>query len=63
MQNEWIDISAQLGNHERHAMGHQATNKMYVATKPVQLGDGDVTLEPLGSSEGGLELRAAVKGV
>jgi hypothetical protein len=44
-------------------VGHKPTDKVYVATEPVQLGDGHVALELLRSGEGGLKLRAAVESI
>jgi hypothetical protein len=63
MQHERINVRAQLSHHEGNTVGHEAADKVNIAAEPIQLGDGYVALEFLGSSEGGLELRATVKGI
>ena len=42
-------------------MRHKAADEVHVAAEAVQLGHGDIALEPLGSSQGGFELRSAVE--
>jgi hypothetical protein len=61
VQHEWVNVSAQLSDHERDTVRHQAADEMNVAAEPVQLGHGDMALEFFGSGESGLELGAAVK--
>ena len=63
VQNERINVRAQLGNYERHPVSHKAADEVNIAAEAVKLGDGDVALEFLRSSESSLELRATVESI
>jgi hypothetical protein len=41
VQDEGINVRAELATDERDAMRHQAADEMNVARQPVELGDGD----------------------
>ena len=41
MQDEGINVRAELATDERDAMRHQAADEMNVARQPVELGDGN----------------------
>jgi len=53
MQHEWIGIPTELCDNERHALGHQASDKRHVARKAVELGNNYATLRSLCGGQGG----------
>jgi hypothetical protein len=63
MQHEWIGIAAQLGDDERHALGHQAGNERDVTGKPIEFGHQDGAFGRSGSRQRGCQLRPAVQGI
>jgi hypothetical protein len=63
VQDERVNVSAQLGHDELHPLGHQAADKMDIAAEAVQLGDDHRAPATAGVLERGGELRAAVEGV
>jgi hypothetical protein len=36
-----VDVRAELGDHEGHALRHEAGNERHVAREPVEFGDDD----------------------
>jgi hypothetical protein len=60
---ERVDIVAQLGHDERHAMRHQPGDEVHVAAQPVELGDQHRALAPLRPGERRGELRPPVERV
>ena len=65
MQQERLDVRAQLGDEERRLVRHQAADEMHVTRQPIELGDGDGGGLPVAArcSERCGELRAAIEGV
>jgi len=63
MQNKGIDICAQLSDHERHPVSHEAADEVNVPAEAVQFGDGHGALELLSSRKSCLELWAAVESI
>ena len=56
VQHERVGIDAQLGDDERHPVGHQAADEVHVAAKPIELGDNHRGLELAGVRQCGGQL-------
>jgi hypothetical protein len=63
VQHERINGWAELGDHEGHALRHQAGNERHVARQRVELGDHDRAFALVGVLERRGELRPAVEGI
>ncbi len=65
MQQERLDVRAEIGDQERRLVRHEAADEMHVAREPVELCYGDGARLPVaaGASQGGGELRTAVERV
>ena len=63
VQHERVGIGAQLGDHERHLVRHQAGDEMHIARQPVELRDGDGALALARLGERRDELWPAIQGV
>src|SRR5262245_37072286 len=63
MQHERVDVRSQFGNDKWNPLRHQPADEMYVTAQPVQLGDDDRTLVPLGLGQRGGELRPTLQRV
>jgi len=63
MQHERISIGSELGNEERHSLGHQAGNESHVARKPIQLGHQDRTFLLTRCSRRARELGPSIESV
>jgi hypothetical protein len=63
MQHEGVNVGAQLGHEERHAVDHEARDEMHITPEAAELRDDDRHLEPLGVGEGGGKLRPAIERV
>ena len=65
MQQERLDVRAEIGDQERRLVRHEAADEMHIAREPVELCYGDGARLPVaaGASQGGGELRAAVERV
>jgi hypothetical protein len=64
VQHEWLDIGAELGHEERHAMRHQPADEMHVPAQPIELRHCHrAPAVTAGLGQGGGELRAPLEGV
>ena len=61
MKDERVNSRAKLRDQERHAVSHQARDKMHVARQPIQLGHGHRTTLTAGLAEGCCKLWPAVQ--
>ena len=57
VQDEGVNVGAEISDQERHPMNHQARDEMYITGQPVQLGDGDRTTLPARLFKRGGKLR------
>jgi hypothetical protein len=48
VQHERINVRPRLRDDERNFLRHQPADEMHVSAQPIQLGDDDRTLAPLG---------------
>jgi hypothetical protein len=55
VQQERVDVRAEIGDQKRRLMRHEAADEMHVARKPVEFGDGDRARLSVaaGASQGG----------
>jgi hypothetical protein len=63
VQDEGIDVRAEISDQERHPMNHQAREEMNITGQPVQLGDGDRTALRARFLKRGGKLRSPVDGI
>jgi hypothetical protein len=63
MQHEGVGIDAELGNDERHTLGHQGRNEGHVSRKPVELGHYDRAALGAACGQRCGELRPAIQGI
>jgi hypothetical protein len=63
MQHERIDGRTEVGDHEGHALGHEAGNERHIPAEPVQFGDDDRAFALARVIERRDELRPPIKGV
>src|SRR5437764_13753741 len=63
VQDERIDVGAELRDHERHPVGHEAADEVHVSAQPVELRDNDRALAASSRGAGAGELRTTIQGV
>ncbi len=63
MQHERVGVDTQLGDNERHPLGHQAGHEGHVAGETVELGNNDRASVGAPSGQRRGELRAAIEGI
>jgi hypothetical protein len=63
VQQERLDVGAQLGDEERRLLGHQPADEMHVTGQSIKLGDGDRGGPPVAASCRQEMRRAAVSAI
>jgi hypothetical protein len=63
VQDERVNVRAEIGDQERDPVNHQARDEMNITGQPVQLGDGDRATLPARFSKRGGELWSPVDGI
>ena len=63
MQDEWVNVSAKLGDDELHALSHEPRDEMNVTAEAIELGHHDWAFATPRLREGCGELRPAIESI